>query len=247
MHVALYSAVPRNILEPFAVVAGADHRQFDFRPAKQQARQRLDQRVHALISFVGKPPADGEDDRPRGNSAGALPGASPGILVSKSGSSPQGSTRTRSRGTPCAETRYSAVEWLGASTTVARCKACRLNRGSGSHTSIPCVQTMLFIRAPPRSLRGRQEQDWDVPLAPACGASCRFDRRRREMCLAPRRTGENISRTAQRACDGVPACRLDSAGGYSIPCEAELAQHQRRRLPARWIPPGAFGSRETIQ
>src|ERR1700693_6221308 len=59
-----------ELFEPVAIIAFADHRKLQFGPARKQARQRVDEGVHAFVAFGGEPAADGENYAARWETGG---------------------------------------------------------------------------------------------------------------------------------------------------------------------------------
>ena len=64
MDVAPDTVFFREFFKPRAVVAFADEDELQIRPGGKETRQRGDEGVHAFVSFIGEPAANGEDDPP---------------------------------------------------------------------------------------------------------------------------------------------------------------------------------------
>src|SRR5260370_8153867 len=64
MYVPPHAIFFRQIFQPLAIVAISDSRQLQFRPARQQSRQRRDQRVHSFVAFTRAPASHRQDHSP---------------------------------------------------------------------------------------------------------------------------------------------------------------------------------------
>ena len=184
--------------------------------------------------------------RPAGNSAGNRCRASLAqARVSKSGSSPQGRTRTFSGGTPCNET-----------TIIRRCAARRQHHSRMLQRSppqaaraaptlpSPWVQMMLFIRGASNVHRAHnRRQVWmhrqhqlRLAAAPPSAPPPQI-----APCLAPHPVNTNSRSPTRIRCNSCVSFKLSRRYSIFLAAAYSLSTNAICR-PARWIPPGASSS-----